>query len=217
MKKKYVLFDFDGVIADTERSNEEFLRNALAQYGIELTVEDRKSMLGTNNKSIIDSLLAKSPIPVSRAEFQETRDRMGNTYENTDILPMPGLRNMLEYLKNNKIKMAIASSTSSRLILSALDRMDLTKYFDVIVCGDMCSESKPHPQIYLKTMKYLGANCEECIVIEDSSAGIKAGKNAGAYVIAYTGSSIEQDISEAKCSVSSYCQCQKLLNTLLCL
>lgn len=208
MKKNYLLFDFDGVISNTEESNGRFLEKALKEYGIPLTAEDKQRLIGTSGRSFLDQILQKGPVPVSREELQKTRCRIGNTYEHTDIAPMPGLISMLNFLKAHNVKMGIASSTSSKLILTALNRMNLTSYFDAIVCGDMCTESKPHPQIYQKVMEFLDAKPEECIIIEDSTVGIEAGKRAGVCVIAYSGSGLEQDQSAADYLAETYEICK---------
>ena len=83
--------------------------------------------------------------------------------------------------------------------------------FDVIVCGDMCAAAKPNPEGYKKAMEYLGASPEECVVVEDSKAGILAGKQAGAYVIAYTGGSIENDVREADCQIKSFINIEEII------
>lgn len=215
MKKKYILFDFDGVIANTEERNKEYMEKALRIYGLSLTDEDKRLLIGTSDRSNLERILARSPVPISMEEFTATRRKVGNTYENGEIRPMPGLVSMLFRLRGLGIKTAVATSTSTRLIIVALDRMRMMSLFDAIVCGDMCTESKPHPEIYLRAMEYLGAAPSECIVIEDSTAGIHAGKRAGAYVIAYQGSGVKQDISEADFVVDTYEACEEKLIELL--
>ena len=211
MGKKYVLFDFDGVIANTEESNKRYLEKALKEHGITLTEKDRQQLIGNSDKTVLQNILKRGTFSVSEEELAITRKRIGNTYENTDIQPMPELVPMLHLLREKGIKTAIASSTSTKLIIIALDKMGMTSLFDTIVCGDMCTKSKPHPQIYQQSMEYLGAKPEECIVIEDSTAGITAGKRAGAYVIAYLGSGLQQDIHEADFSVKTYIECKEKL------
>ncbi|MDF2873015.1 MAG: haloacid dehalogenase [Anaerocolumna sp.] len=102
------------------------------------------------------------------------------------------------------IEKYIITSTSTRLIITALNRMNMMSLFDVIICGDICTKSKPNPEGYLKAMKFLGAKPEECIVFEDPPAGIHTAKSDGAYVAAYCGSGIKQDIREADISVDSF-------------
>ena len=204
MDKKYILFDFDGVIANTEESNGNYLRQALACFGISLTEEERSRLIGKNDPSLLIELLSKSSNPVTLEELNNKRRQIGNTYENSCIEPMPGLVAFIKDYRCKEIKTGIVTSTSTRLIITALNRMNMMSLFDVIICGDMCTKSKPDPEGYLKAMKILGAKPEECIVFEDSPAGIHAAKSAGAYVAAYCGSGIKQDIREADISVDSF-------------
>ncbi|MDK2966175.1 HAD family phosphatase [Lacrimispora sp.] len=215
MAVKCVIFDFDGVISNTEESNYEFLQKALKEYGILLTDKEKYSLIGTSDSRILEDILRRSQADVSLEELKKKRVAIGNTYENTDIQPMHGLIPLLDILKKKQIQMAIATSTSTRLIMTALNKMHLISYFDSIVCGDMCANRKPDPEIYNKTMAYLGRKPEECIIIEDSTAGITAGKRAGTYVIAYSGSGILQDRTDADCLVETYDECQKVICDLL--
>lgn len=215
MGKKFVLFDFDGVIANTEESNGRYLEKAFSVYGITLTGADRQSLVGRRDKSLLGEFLARSKTPPSQEEFQRTRSRIGNTYENSAICPMPGLVPMIEELRADGVGTALVTSTSAKLIITALNRMQMQTMFDVIVCGDMCAESKPSPMIYQKAMELLNASPKDCIVIEDSAAGITAGKRAGAYVIAYSGSGVSQDVSQADFTVAAYDACREKIRELV--
>lgn len=215
MDKKYILFDFDGVIANTEESNAKYLRQALACFDITLTDEERSKLIGKNDPSLIAGLLSKSLKKVTLEEFTNKRRQIGNTYENSCMEPMPGLVSFIKEYRCKGIKTGIVTSTSTRLIIIALNRMNMMSLFDVIICGDMCSKSKPDPQGYLKAMNILGARPEECIVFEDSPAGIQAAKSAGALVAAYCGSGIKQDISKADISVDSFLECHEKIKSLI--
>ena len=207
---KYVLFDFDGVIADTEESNACYLEKALNFYHIELTDADRCKFVGTNDKSYLTELLEKSDADVSLEQLQTRRREIGNTYEDGDISPFPGVVHYIVQLRKSGRKTALVTSTSARLIIAALNRMHMMNFFDVIMCGDMCLKSKPNPAIYLKAMALLGADPQDCLVIEDSEVGIRAGKNAGATVVAFCGSSIIQDTREADYRADTYKDVNKL-------
>ncbi|OPJ62739.1 HAD family hydrolase [Clostridium oryzae] len=215
MDKKYVLFDFDGVIVNTEESNAQYFEQALACYGIYLTEEDRNNLIGTSDRSILVRLLSRASNQVTLEEFTNKRRQIGNTYENSYIEPMPGLVSLIKDFRRKGIKTGIVTSTSTRLIIIALNRMNMMSLFDVIICGDMCTKSKPDPQGYLKAMNILDAKPEECIVIEDSSVGIRAAKSAGAFVVAYCGSGIKQDISEADISVDSFLECNERIKSMI--
>lgn len=201
---QYVLFDFDGVIADTEESNARYLEKALDFYHIKLTDADRRKLIGTNDQSCLIDLLKRADADVSLEQLQAKRRQIGNTYENGDISPFPGVVNYIAQLRKSGRKTALVTSTSTRLIIAILNRMYMTNLFDVIMCGDMCEKSKPDPTIYLKAMAFLEANPQDCLVIEDSEVGIRAGKNAGATVLAFRGSSVTQDTHEADYQADTY-------------
>ena len=211
MKKKYVLFDFDGVIADTEESNSHYLGLALKEFGVELTEKDKQRLIGTHDQELLIEFLSRAPRKVTVEQLTRRRKELGNTYENGNIAPIPGIVPLIQGLRQSGVKTALVSSTATRLIIMGLNRMQMTDLFDVIVCGDMCAERKPDPECYLKAMGLLGAVPQECLVFEDSSVGIHAAKQAGIEVAAFTGSGNGQDVSEADYVVSSYEESKRVL------
>ena len=101
--------------------------------------------------------------------------------------------------------MAVVSSTSTVGVITALNRMNLLKYFDAVVCSDMLGgRTKPAPDGYRKAAEFLGEKPEDCIVIEDSPFGIQAGKSAGMFVVGLKASEHKQDTSKADIEVSDY-------------
>ncbi len=95
----------------------------------------------------------------------------------------PGIIELLTYLKEKKISVAIASSTSVQIVIDEIREAGLLHYFDVIVGGDMVERSKPAPDIFLLAAKMLGINPSRCCVIEDSYNGIIAAYTAGTFPI----------------------------------
>ena len=206
-----VLFDFDGVVADTEPSNFYYLEKALAVFGITLNDEQRRALIGVNDLDVLRPLMEAAEPPVSAEMLTLERQRQGNTYENSpDLRPQPGLPELLARLRAAGVKTGLVSSTASRLILSALNRMGLTGQFDVILCGDMLQKRKPDPEGYSRAMALLGVRPEDCVVVEDSPAGIRAGLAAGAFVLGYEGSSILQDTSRAHARIRCFDDCAAL-------
>lgn len=211
MRPDCVLFDFDGVIADTEASNARYLGKALAVFGIAITPEDEGRMVGVNDREILEELLRRADPPVTVERLLEERRRQGNTYEDyPGLAPMPGLLPFLRRLRAEGIRTALVTSTSSRLILAALNRMGMTTLFDAILCGDMVEKRKPSPEGYQKAMALLGAAPERSVVIEDSPVGIRAGKSTGALVAAYKCGSLLQDTSQADFEIRDYRDCLSL-------
>ena len=158
MEARCVLFDFDGVIADTEESNVKYLGKALAVFGVVITPEEQAQLVGMNDPRILEKMLRRARPPVTLEQLLEERQRQGNTYEDDpDLAPTPGVIEFLHRLRAAGKRIALVSSTSARLILAALNRLGLTGFFDVIICGDMVSEKKPSPECYRKAMALLRA------------------------------------------------------------
>lgn len=211
MEARYVLFDFDGVIADTEESNVKYLGKALAVFGVVITPEEQAQLVGMNDPRILEKMLRRARPPVTLEQLLEERKRQGNTYEDDpDLAPTPGVIEFLHRLRAAGKGIALVSSTSARLILAALNRLGLTGFFDVIICGDMVSEKKPSPECYRKAMALLRARPEECVIVEDSPVGIRAGKAAGAVVAACRCGRLRQDTSQADFEFESFEECMRL-------
>lgn len=205
MPIRCVLFDFDGVIADTEERNADYLASALAHFGVRLTEEDRSALVGINDPSLLEALLKRAETPVTLEQLQAERTRHGNYYENgADLHTQPGLREFLSALRAQGIRTGIVSSTRSQLILTALDRLHLVSQFDVVVCGDMVTRRKPIRNLIYEQRSFWGL--PPTIVwssrILPQASG--AGKAAGCTVLGYTGSSIRQDVSAADFALSDF-------------
>ena len=176
-----------------------------------LTEKDKQRLIGTHDQELLIEFLLRAPRKVTVEQLTRRRKELGNTYENGNIAPIPGIVPLIQGLRQSGVKTALVSSTATHLIIMGLNRMQMTDLFDVIVCGDMCAERKPDPECYLKAMGLLGAVPQECLVFEDSSVGIHAAKQAGIEVAAFTGSGNGQDVSEADYVVSSYEESKRVL------
>lgn len=210
---KYMIFDMDGVLLDSETGAFEMYRESLQLIGIDVTLETLlHDYVGMTSPAIAKEILEKYGSKKTVEEFLAFHRSRGSYYEISDeVKPMEGLLDFLDMLKGNGVRMAMVSSTSSRNVLTALNRMKILSYFDAVVCGDVLNNSKPNPEGYLKAVEYLEAKKEECVIVEDSAIGIQAGKNAGIYVVGYKGAAHIQDTSEADMEVFSYSELKKNL------
>ncbi len=100
-----------------------------------------------------------------------------------DIL-FDGIKELVEYLAEKRVRLAIASASSRDEIEEMLKETGLSKWIQVVLSGEELKESKPNPEIYLVAAEKLDVDIKKCIIVEDSKYGIEAGKRAGAYVIA---------------------------------
>lgn len=180
---KAIIFDCDGVIVDTENISNTILKSMLNECGLELDDETLHAKFTgfTNQENLINAekLLGK-PLP---ANFDEDyRQRFHNVIE-ADLEPIKGVRDLL-----SKIKTPIAMATNARRkeMDFKLTKIQLTERFSTRFCVDDVENGKPAPDLYLKAAKALNVEPEDCLVIEDSVAGITAGRAAGMRVLAFS-------------------------------
>jgi len=202
---KAVLFDFDGVLLDSQIPLFDRLRKTLGYKGVVVTCDDLlKWYIGMSSNEIYTAIIEKYCLDTSIQELRADNHRYnGNYYQTETLIPLPCYKELLKLLKTSGIRTAIVSSTISKNILYALNRLSALRYFDAIVCGDMIDKGKPSPEGYLAASDLLGISPSDCLVIEDSPVGIQAAKNADIPVIGYKGSKYVQNTSHADFQIYS--------------
>jgi beta-phosphoglucomutase len=182
MSKKAFIFDLDGVIVDTAKYHYLAWRELAIQLGFDFTEEQNEQLKGVSRVRSLEILLAignKHLEDDVKIKLLHEKNQQYLQYiakmDHTEILP--GIDDVLNYLKFNKIPFSLGSaSKNARLILETLNLMDL---FDAIVDGNDVSTAKPDPEVFLKAAEKLGAQPQDCIVVEDAQAGIQAANAAG--------------------------------------
>ena len=185
MKKKAIIFDMDGVIIDTEAYYMQLLRKNFEELNIAYTEELLYSFVGSNDNVVakkLDQLL--QPQMSGKAFLERVNNSLQPTKEIYMNLKKDGLYETLTHFKSKGYKLGLASSSPRKLILKTLELLEVASFFEEVSSGEEYEESKPNPEIYMHTMEKLGVSTEECVVVEDSTFGIEAGKAAGIYVIA---------------------------------
>ena len=216
MRKKYVIFDMDGVLLDSEAGSFRFTRDILEKRGIHVELNELMGNIGKTSRQVAEEIIENHHIPETVDEFLQKNREMGNYYaDSKELKVMPGLYEFLEYLKEKSVKMAVVSSTRAAGVLFALNRLSLVSYMDAIVSGDMVKKPKPEAEGYLQAAHCLNARPEECIVFEDSPIGIRAAKKAGMNVVGFKGSELKQDTSEADREVTSFGECIREISKIL--
>ncbi len=172
---KAVVFDMDGVIFDSERATMECWIEIADKYGIDDIEKPYYACIGTTMVRTREIMLENYGKDFPYDKYNEEASKMYHSkYDGGRLPKKKGIDELLHFLKENGIKVALASSTRRKTVESQLRDAGILKYFDAIVCGDMIKRSKPAPDIYLKACEELMVSPEEAYAIEDSYNGIRS-------------------------------------------
>lgn len=177
MSIKGVIFDLDGVIVSTDEYHFQGWKRLADEEGIEFTREDNMRLRGVSRMQSLEFLLEKATRKYTDEEKQEMAARKNSYYRELlqDITPdniLPGAMEIMEELKKRGIKIAVGSSSKNtpRILL----RIGLENYFDAVSDGNDIKKGKPNPEVFLIAAERLSLTPQECLVVEDATAGIEA-------------------------------------------
>ena len=182
-----VIFDMDGVIVDTEPVHHYAYTQHFKHLNIDVSPEMYASFTGNSTKNIYERLKGiynlADEIPLL---VEAKRNLFNDAFDNKeDLYLLDGVLDLIKDLHRNGMQLVLASSSANVTIDRIFTRFDLHRYFTHIVSGEDFPNSKPHPAIFLQAAHLANTPVENCIVIEDSTNGIKAAHAAGIYCIAY--------------------------------
>ena len=181
MNKKGFIFDLDGVIVDTAKYHFLAWQKLAKSIGIDFSHEQNEQLKGVSRVKSLEKILAWGNKTISEDKFNALMVSKNDDYlsfiakmNHEEILP--DVPKVLNYLKtqNQPISLGSASKNARQI----LEKVDLLKQFDAIVDGNDVSKAKPDPEVYLIAAKSLNVNPEDCIVFEDSVAGVQAANTA---------------------------------------
>ncbi len=183
-----LIFDFDGLILDTETPEFVCWQNIYREHGFELPVEKWGMIIGGNGHSDFDAADHLSHLTQGQLDSASLRDR--NRSECHDIImgqgPLPGVREYLDAAKQLGLKLAIASSSPLSWVGPHAKRIGVFDYFDHVITADDVGpgRTKPNPDLFLTALNRVKVPKEAAIVFEDSPNGVKAANRAGIFVVA---------------------------------
>ena len=181
-----IIFDFDGLIVDTEWSVYQSWVEIYELHGVVLPLDEWTKIIGTSSLehfNPFDLLERQVGKPLDRPNLnQKRRSRELEMVAAQPILP--GVEEILHSAKSLDFKLGLASSSNREWVAGHLTRLGLMEYFDVIHTSDDVEYTKPDPTLYLLTLQSLGLSPRQAVVLEDSPNGVSAAKDAGIFTIA---------------------------------
>ena len=181
---KGVLFDMDGVVLDTEKLYARFWAEAAQALGYPMTYEQALGMRSLNSAAGQAKLESYFGPGVSRAQMRDKRVELMDAYvAEYGVEAKPGIHELLDYLKGQGIRTAIATSSPMPRATAYLGSLDLLDKFDRICSGHDVKQGKPAPDIYLHAAASIGIPPENCLAIEDAPAGIESAHRAGCWPV----------------------------------
>jgi len=181
---KNIIFDFDGVLVDSEILVAKAFSKYMQELGIKTNEKEFANLAGKKTVEVIDILSEKYSLKDKQKFFDDIMNIASNIYKK-ELKTVVGVEG---FLKKSKLNFFIGSNSMKNRILDGLKRVGLEKYFNPnhIYSFDLVNNPKPHPDIYLKAVNDNDLLIDETIIIEDSVVGVNAGKNAKIKVIGLT-------------------------------
>lgn len=180
-----LVFDFDGLILDTETPEFIVLQEIYQAHGLNLAPELWAAAVGASLDAFhpIEHLQSKLPYSIDPTEVH--RQWLAKSRQVIDQSgPLPGVMNILMRARELGLRMAIASSSPKDWVATHMSRLNLEDWFEIVLTKDHVTNVKPNPELYLSAVDKLGIMPEEAIAFEDSPNGIQAAINAGLFTVA---------------------------------
>lgn len=204
MMKKAFIFDMDGVIIDSEPIHFDIDVQTMEYLGIPISPQELERFVGMTNPDMWRILKQEYNIakPVEEIIDYQLSSKI-KAVRALELAPIAGIMELISNLKKLGMKLGIASSSPRVFINEVLMKFQIGQYFDCVVSGEEVANGKPAPDIYVEAARQLGVHASECIVLEDSSNGIKAAQAANMRCIGFINpNSGNQDVTFADVIIS---------------
>lgn len=180
-----IIFDFDGLILDTETVSYRTWTEIFQAHKATLPLDQWALCVGTSHEAfnVYDYLEKQVGEPLDRAEIGRLHHRRSMELLEP-MAPRPGVLDYIAEAHRQRIALAVASSSHQEWIMGHLSRLGLSEWFHSIRCANDVTRVKPDPELYQLTLEFMGVSPERALAFEDSPNGIKAAKAAGIYCVA---------------------------------
>ena len=207
---KAILFDMDGVVIDSEKLYSQSEEKLLAQHGVKFEDSDWDYIKGCTEKQFYDLIYSKFNLDIGREDLmRQGRIFLKNIFTKK-LHYMDGFNNIYPILKE-RYRLALVTSTGPDIVSHVDSLLSIYEKFDLVITSVDTEAHKPMPDPYIKAMDSFKLSPDQCIVVEDSMQGIKAGKSAGCNVIALEGSLSKKLLKDADYIISHLSDMQNIL------
>ena len=208
MPIKGIVFDFDGLILDTESPEFQAWQEVFAPYGIELPLSKWAAAIGSSLQSFDPVIYLEETIGKT---VDEEKIRTFHRQRSLELIckqqVLPGVVEYLDKAVEIGLRIGLASSSDRAWVIGHLTRLDLVHYFEVILTLEDVERIKPNPDLYLKAVERLDLMPDQAVAFEDAPNGILAAKRAGLYCVAVPNSLTRPlNFSAADLILESFCQ-----------
>jgi HAD superfamily hydrolase (TIGR01509 family) len=204
-----ILWDMDGVLVDSGEAHHNAWKLLYAERSQEITYEDFAATFGMANPFIIRRWLGQDTSDEVVQAVAERKEQIFRTQVRSHVHLLPGVRDWLEHFRRSGYRQAVASSGEMANVVAIVSAMGVGNYFDALVSGAFLPRSKPDPAIFLAAAAAVGALPAECLVLEDSTAGVEAARRAGMRCIALTTTNPRDKLGQADLVVDSLEELEK--------
>ena len=179
-----IIFDLDGVLADSEPWWNQIDAKLLAEYGVTYRGEHHQNVLGVSYRLAVEFYKKAFGLSMPTEEMVRRRGEIATEFFANRVGLFPHVQEVLQELRQMKLHLAVATSSVGASARPFLDRHHLTGFFEVIVTGEEVERGKPAPDIYLRASDKLGSPTDACLAVEDALPGVAAAKAANMRVAA---------------------------------
>jgi HAD superfamily hydrolase (TIGR01509 family) len=179
-----IIFDLDGVLADSEPWWNQIDAKLLAEYGVAYRGECHQNVVGVSYRLAVEFYKKAFGLSMPTEELMRRRGEIAMEFFANRVGLFPNVKEALEELRQMKLHLAVATSSVGASARPFLDRHQLTGFFEVIVTGEEVERGKPAPDIYLRAADKLGIPADACLVVEDALPGVAAARAANMRVAA---------------------------------
>ncbi|KQS31444.1 HAD family phosphatase [Dyadobacter sp. Leaf189] len=200
-----VIFDMDGVICHTNPYHSKAFREFFSKRNLSPTDADFAAhMYGKSNSYILSHFLERVVEGEELLQLEDEKESLFRKIYEPFVEPISGFVSFIEDLKNNQVKLGVATSAPRANLDLILGKVQVMDYLGSVLASENVTKHKPDPEVYLASAKNLGVRPEQCVVFEDSFSGVSAAINAGMRVVGVLSSHTIEELPPCNLYISDY-------------